>query len=170
MTTFSLIVACAQNMAIGKDNDLLWHISDDLKRFKSLTSGHTVVMGRRTFDSLPKKPLPKRRNIVLTRDVDFSYPISDKATGTLEVAHSIEEISRMVQNEDEVFIMGGAAIYQQFMPYVDNLYVTWVYQDFDADVYFPSIDPDIFFLKQIEPRQIDPETGLSFAYAHYVRR
>ena len=88
----SIIVAVAQNMAIGRDNDLLWHISDDLKRFKSLTGGHTVIMGRRTFDSLPKKPLPKRRNIVLTHDEGFRCDVPETATGTLEVAHSMTEV------------------------------------------------------------------------------
>jgi dihydrofolate reductase len=88
----SIIVAVAQNMAIGRDNDLLWHLSDDLKRFKSLTSGHTVIMGRRTFDSLPKKPLPKRRNIVLTRDPGWhaagadAYPSLEAALATLDGA------------------------------------------------------------------------------------
>ena len=97
----SIIVAVAQNMAIGRDNDLLWHISDDLKRFKSLTGGHTVIMGRRTFDSLPKKPLPKRRNIVLTHDEGFRYDVPETATGTLEVAHSMTEVLRLVEGEEE---------------------------------------------------------------------
>lgn len=167
---FSIIVACAQNMAIGKDNDLLWHISDDLKRFKSLTSGHTVVMGRNTFDSLPKKPLPKRRNIVVTHDPQFSYAVSPTATGTLEVAHSVDEVLALVGAEDEVFIMGGAAIYQQMLPLVKNLYITWVYQDFEADVYFPQLDMNEFELVKITERQQDPETGLWFAYADYRRK
>lgn len=165
----SIIVACAQNMAIGKDNDLLWHISDDLKRFKSLTSEHTVVMGRRTFDSLPKKPLPKRRNIVITRDPDFAYAVPEKASGTLEVAHTIAQVLDMVRDEPEVFIMGGASIYREFLPWVNNLYVTWVYQNFDADVFFPTIDLSQFRQVRITERQQDPETGLFFAYADYVR-
>lgn len=167
---FSLIVACAQNMAIGKDNDLLWHISDDLKRFKSLTSGHTVIMGRHTFDSLPKKPLPKRRNIVVTRDQQFAYAVPPTATGTLEVAHSVENVVDMVSGEAEVFIMGGATVYKQFLPMVKNLYITWVYQDFEADVYFPQLDMDEFELVKITERQQDPETGLWFAYADYRRK
>lgn len=166
----SMIVACAQNMAIGKDNDLLWHISDDLKRFKALTSGHSVIMGRRTFDSLPKKPLPKRRNIVLTHDADFHYDVSETATGTLEVAHSLSQVEKMIEGEDEVFVMGGASIYKAFLPMTKNLYVTWVYQDFDADVYFPVIDNSVFELVKITERQQDPETGLWFAYADYVRK
>lgn len=166
----SIIVACAQNMAIGKDNDLLWHISDDLKRFKSLTSGHAVIMGRNTFDSLPKKPLPKRRNIVLTHQSDFHYEVPPTATGTLEVAHSVEEVLMMVENEDEVFVMGGAAIYREFLPYVKQLYVTWVYQDFEADVFFPELDLSEYELVKITDRQQDAESGLYYAYADYVRK
>lgn len=166
----SIIVACAQNMAIGKDNDLLWHISDDLKRFKALTSGHTVIMGRKTFDSLPKKPLPKRRNIVITHDADFHYDVPETATGTIEVAHSVAEALKMVEGEEETFIMGGATMYKAFLPLVSNLYVTWVYQDFEADVYFPNIDLSEFLQVKITERQQDEESGLWFAYADYVRK
>lgn len=165
----SIIVAAAQNMAIGKDNDLIWHISDDLKRFKSLTSGHSVIMGRHTFDSLPKKPLPQRRNIVLTHDESFHFEVPASATGTLEVAHSVPQVLKMVEGEEETFIMGGAAIYQQLLPLVNRLYVTWVYRDFDADVYFPAIDPSQFRLSSITPRMTDPESGLEYAYAEYYR-
>lgn len=166
----SIIVACAQNMAIGKDNQLLWHISDDLKRFKSLTSGHTVLMGRRTFESLPKKPLPKRRNIVITHDPNFSYEVPETATGTLEVAHSIVEAMQMIKGEEEAFVMGGAAIYREMLPLATNLYITWVYQDFEADAFFPQVDLSDFQQVKITERQQDPETGLWFAYADYVRK
>ena len=166
----SIIVACAQNMAIGKDNDLLWHLSDDLKRFKALTSGHTVVMGRRTFDSLPKKPLPKRRNIVLTHDEEFHYEVPPTATGTLEVAHSIPQVLKMVQGEDETFIMGGGALYRDFLPLVNRLYVTWVYENFEADVFFPVIDRSVWHEVEVSERIQDEETGLWYAYAEYARK
>jgi len=166
----SIIVACAQNMAIGKDNDLLWHISDDLKRFKSLTSGHPVIMGRRTYDSLPKKPLPKRRNIILTHDPDFQPVSPANSTATIEVAHSIPQVLKLVRDEEEAFIIGGGTIYRDFLPLVKNLYVTWVYQDFEADVYFPAIDPSVFLQVGISERRQDPETGLWYAYADYVRK
>lgn len=165
----SIIVAAAQNLAIGKDNNLLWHISDDLKRFKSITSGHTVVMGRRTFDSLPKKPLPKRRNIVLTHDPEFHFDVPEKATGTLEVAHTIADVLKMVRDEEESFVIGGAALYQQFLPFAQRLYVTWVYQDFDADVFFPKIDLSVFRQISITERQQDSESGMWFSYADYQR-
>ena len=165
----SIIVAVAQNMAIGRDNDLLWHISDDLKRFKSLTGGHTVIMGRRTFDSLPKKPLPKRRNIVLTHDEGFRYDVPETATGTLEVAHSMTEVLLLVEGEEETFIMGGGTIYRDFLPLVNRLYVTWVYKDFEADVFFPVIDRSAFRQVSLSDRMTDPESGLEYAYAEYYR-
>ena len=166
----SIIVAVAQNWAIGKDNDLLWHISDDLKRFKALTGGHTVIMGRRTFDSLPKKPLPKRRNIVLTHDTAFCYDVPPTATGTLEVAHSVPSLLKMVEGEEETFLIGGATLYRDLLPFVQRMYVTWVYRDFEADVFFPKIDPSAFRQISLSDRMIDTESGLEYAYAEYVRR
>ncbi len=162
MYTLSIIVAAAENMAIGKDNDLLWHISADLKRFKALTSGHTVVMGRRTLDSLPKKPLPNRRNIVLTHDEGFAFP-------GVEVAHSIAELLQMLAKDGEVFVMGGATIYQQLLPYADKLYVTWVHSSFEADVFFPAIDEKHFRLLQSTAPVQDEAFGLTYHYADYER-
>ncbi len=113
MKPISIIVAIASNYAIGKDNDLLWHISDDLKRFKRITSGHTVVMGKNTFYSLPFRPLPKRRNIVLT-DVP-----GEKIEGC-EMAYSIDHAIELMDENSENFIMGGGSIYRQFMPLAQN--------------------------------------------------
>ena len=159
----SIIVAMAQNRAIGKDNDLLWHISDDLKRFKSLTSGHPVIMGRRTFESLPKRPLPKRRNIVLTHDSSFQYE-------GVEVAHSLNRVLDMVSDENESFVIGGAAVYDAFLPYARRLYVTHVMRDFEADVYFPIIDRSVFSLVEQQPTLHDESSNLDFYYAYYERR
>lgn len=158
----SIIVAIAQNNAIGNNNDLLCHLSDDLKRFKALTSGHPVIMGRKTFDSLPKKPLPNRRNIVLTRDASFDYP-------GVEVVNTIEQALSVVPSDEEAFIMGGATIYEQFLPYVDKLYVTWIYQDFTADTFFPSIDTNIFHQTSITETHQDPTNQIKYAYAEYER-
>lgn len=163
LPNISIIVAIAQNNAIGKDNDLIWHISDDLKRFKALTSGHTVIMGRNTWNSLPRRPLPKRRNIVLTHDVTF-------AEEGAEVAHSLQQVLDMVRDEEEAFIMGGAAVYRQFLPFVNHIYVTWVWQDFDADVYFPVIDMSVFAKVNESEVFVDAESGLRFSYADYQRR
>lgn len=158
----SIIVAIAQNNAIGKDNDLIWHISDDLKRFKALTSGHTVIMGRNTWNSLPRRPLPKRRNIVLTHSETF-------ADEGAEVARSIQQVFDMVRDEEEAFIMGGAAVYRQFLPFVNRIYVTWVWQDFDADVFFPVIDLSVFNKISESELFTDQESGLRFSYAEYCR-
>lgn len=160
----SIIVAIAQNGAIGKDNDLLWHLSGDLKRFKQLTTGHHVVMGRKTWDSLPKRPLPKRQNIVMTNNPDFA---ADGAT----VVHSVNDLFNVLKDcDDEVFVMGGAAIYKALLPFCRRLYITRVYRDYEADVYFPTIDMSEFTLVSLgEPLQ-DEESGLDFAYEEYERK
>lgn len=137
MTSFrkniSIIVAIAANHAIGKDNQLLWHLSDDLKRFKRLTSGHTVIMGRNTFLSLPKGALPNRRNIVITDQAGEQFE-------GCEMAYSIEEALERAGDEEECFIMGGGMVYRQMLPVAGRLYLTTVDHAFDADTYFPEID------------------------------
>ena len=129
----SIIVAIAENNAIGKDNQLLWHLSDDLKRFKRLTTGHTVIMGRNTFFSLPNGALPNRRNIVITDQPDETFE-------GCEMAHSIDEALQLAGDSDECFVMGGGMVYHQMMPVAGRLYLTKVHQSFDADTFFPEID------------------------------
>lgn len=129
----SIIVAIAQNFAIGKNNDLLFHLPNDLQRFKQITTGHPVIMGRNTFLSLPKGALPNRRNVVITDNPDEKF---DRC----EMVFSIDEAVKVVENESEAFIIGGGAIYRQFFPLAQKLYLTLVHQDFDADIYFPAID------------------------------
>lgn len=160
----SIIVAMAQNRAIGKNNDLLWHLSGDLKRFKKLTTGHPVVMGRKTWESLPKRPLPGRRNIVFTQNADY------KADGA-EVVHSVNALFKALKDcDEEVFIMGGAAIYNLLLPFTNRLYVTQVYREFDADVYFPTIDMSEFTLVNLSDPMFDEESGLDYAYEEYDRK
>lgn len=129
----SIIVAIAQNFAIGKNNDLLFHLPNDLKRFKEITTGHPVIMGRNTLLSLPKGALPNRRNIVITDNPDEKF---DRC----EMVFSIDEAVKAVENEAEAFIIGGGMIYRQFFPVAGKLYLTLVHQDFDGDVYFPEIE------------------------------
>ncbi len=129
----SIIVAIAENFAIGKNNDLLFHLPNDLKRFKGITSGHTIIMGRNTLLSLPKWPLPNRRHIVITDKPNDNFP-------GCEVVFSIDEAIAKVKNEDEAFIIGGGMIYRQFFPVAGKLYLTLVHKPFDADVYFPKIN------------------------------
>jgi dihydrofolate reductase len=164
MTKISIIVAVAENNAIGKDNKLLWHLSEDLKRFKRLTSGNPVIMGKNTYFSLPVRPLPKRKNIVIT---DVPGEQIDDCT----MAYSIEDAIEKMDNEKENFIIGGASIYRQFMPYADRLYITWVHKSFDADTFFPEVDEKEW--KEISREDIT-ETDEKNPYPHsfviYERR
>ncbi len=130
----SIVVAIALDGAIGRGNDLLWHLPADLKRFKELTTGHTILMGRKTFDSLPRGPLPNRRNIVVSR----SLPTRED----VEVYPTIEEALKACEADDEVFIIGGGEIYRQLLPHTDRIYLTRVQATFpDAEVFFPELDP-----------------------------
>ena len=135
MKNISIIVAIAQNNAIGKDNQLLWHIPEDLKRFKKLTTGRTIVMGKRTFESLPSRPLPNRRSIVIT-------DIAGETIPGCVMAYSIEEAIQLMDPLEENFIIGGGSVYRQFLPLAQQLYLTIVQKDFEADTFFPEIKYD----------------------------
>lgn len=161
----SIIVATAQNNAIGKDNSLLWHISEDLKRFKEITSGHKILMGRKTFESLPGI-LPNRPHIVLTRDMNFSVD-SDKVT----VIHNLDEVISNYKNSDEeIFIIGGGEIYNLLMPYADKLYLTKVKKDFDADTFFPQIDMNKWEVIHTSGDKSDDKSGLIFEFIDLIRK
>lgn len=127
----SIIVAIAENGVIGDKNALLWSIKEDMRRFRTTTTGHPVVMGRKTFESIGR-PLPKRTNVVITR--------SDTAFEGCEVAHSLEEAIAMFPADEEVFIIGGAQIYAQAMALADKLYLTIVHRNYEGDTSFPEID------------------------------
>ena len=128
----SIIVAVAQNGTIGDKNSLLWHIKEDMRFFRTTTSGHAVIMGRKTFESLGSKPLPKRTNIVITRqDVEFEGAVT---------AHSLQEAIAMAEGDEEIFIIGGAQIYAQALECADRLYLTLVEKDYEGDTSFPEID------------------------------
>lgn len=131
----SIIVAIAENNAIGKDNKLLWHLSDDLKRFKELTNGHLIVMGRNTFLSLPNGPLRNRIHLVIS-DIR-----GEKFEG-VQMAYSIEEALEMIGGDEEAFIIGGGMIYRQFLPLANRLYLTRVHVRIEGDTYFPEINHD----------------------------
>ena len=128
----TMIAAAAENNALGKNNDLIWHISEDLKRFKRLTSGHAIIMGRKTFESMTKA-LPNRKNIVLTNKKDYQ---PEGAT----VVHTLEDALALVKDDSQPFIIGGGEIYRLFMPYCDRIELTRVHHNFEADVFFPEID------------------------------
>ncbi|MBL7970789.1 MAG: dihydrofolate reductase [Prolixibacteraceae bacterium] len=158
----SIIVAIAQNFAIGKNNDLLFHLPNDLKRFRQITTGHPVIMGRNTLLSLPKGALPNRRNIVITDNPEEKF---DRC----EMASSIEEAVEAVKNEKEAFIIGGGMIYRQFYPIAGKLYLTLVHRDFDADVFFPEIDYSEWEELSREDHS-DEKNGFDFSYLDLKRK
>lgn len=160
----SLIVAIAQNNAIGKDNDLLWHLSEDLKYFKKTTNERTVLMGRKTWESLPFKPLKNRRNIVVSSQKDY-------AIDGAELFDSIEKAVEVLKTQkDEVFCIGGASLYKALLPKADKLYITRVYKDFEADVFFPEIDENIWEIKRLSPMLYDAKADLKFRFEVWERK
>lgn len=159
MKKISIIVAVANNWAIGKNNQLLWHISDDLKRFKEITKGHQVIMGRLTYLSLPKRPLPNRTNIVITDNPQ------EKFEGCITV-NSIGEAMSYCNEKEESFVIGGGSVYRQFLPYANKLYLTMVHKDFDADTFFPPVDPTQW--KLVERIDIDHDETTDFSYSFLV--
>lgn len=159
----NIIVAIAENYAIGKSGDLLCYLPDDLKHFKALTTGATVVMGKKTFYSLPRRPLPNRRNIVLTRDASFTHE-------GVDVAHSIEDLIATLTPEEKVFIIGGGEVYRQFMPLAKELHITHIHHTWeDADTFFPEIDTSIWQCQNKELHKADEKHAYAFTFATYVR-
>lgn len=148
-----IIVAATRDLAIGHEGDLLYHISADLKRFKCLTTGHPIIMGRKTFESFPNGPLPGRHNIVLSRREDY-HP--DGVT----VVRSLREALDVCKEEDKVFIIGGGEIYRQALPVADEIYLTLIdVERPDADTRFPEIK-----LPEVEFTEHDPRSGLDYAF------
>ncbi len=159
----SIIVAVSEDWGIGKDNELLWHISEDLKRFKRLTSGNVVIMGKKTWESLPKKPLPNRKNIVIT----------DNPKETFEsafTAYSIEDSLAKCTTGEEIFIIGGGSIYRQFMPLADRLFITHVHKKAPADIYFPEIDMKIWEISEEEEFVSGENESIPYTYTVYKRK
>src|SRR5471030_1156974 len=152
----SISVAVAMNNVIGKDNKLLWHISEDLKRFKMITSNKKMIMGRKTFESLPGI-LPNREHIVITRDENFKVD-SDKVTIVHDLNSLLEKYSKC---EDEIFVIGGAEIYKQLLPYTQKIYLTKIDETFESDTFFPVINYDEFKKEYISELFTDEKNGLN---------
>ena len=160
MKNISIIACVGKNLELGKNNDLIWHLPNDLKYFKTVTSGKTVIMGRRTFESLPGI-LPKRRNIVL------QLPNESKIDG-VEIFNSIPDILDNIKDEDEAFIIGGASIYRQFLPYANKLYLTEVMEECrDCDVYFPKFDKTKYKKRVLERNDLN---NLKFNFVIYEKK
>ena len=156
------VVAIAENRAIGKDNELLWRMPADLKHFKSVTTGGTVIMGRRTFDSI-NRPLPNRHNIVVTHQ---KYLDIEGVT----IAHSIDEALATVANENEVFIVGGAGIYNAAMNHTNRIYLTTVHHNFDADTFFPELKLSEWKIISEEPHPADEKNPYPYTFTLMERK
>ncbi|MBC8319270.1 MAG: dihydrofolate reductase [Bacteroidetes bacterium] len=163
MKNISIIVAIASNNAIGKDNDLLWHISKDLKRFKQITKDHYVVMGKRTYYSLPVQPLPNRTNMIIT-------DVPDEEIDNCLMAYSIEEAIDKMDSSKENFIIGGGSIYKQFMPHANKLYITRVHKDYEADTFFPEISLDYWELIYEQHIDNDPQNDFTYTFEIYNKK
>ena len=158
----TIIAAIAENNALGKDNQLIWHLPADLNRFKKTTLNHVVIMGRKTFESLGK-PLPNRTNILVTRDKNY------KAEGCV-VVNSVKEALVAATKEDEnPFILGGAEIYKQAMPFTDKLDITFVHHQFNADVFFPEIDKTIWKETSREDFKADEKNKYDYSFVTFER-
>lgn len=159
----SIIVAVAENNVIGKDNGLIWHLPEDLKRFKQLTTGHTIIMGRKTFESLGRV-LPNRKHIVLCKSNILE--IQDE---NVEVISDIKLLDKYIQSEEESFVIGGASIYRLLMPYVNKMYITKIHQDFEGDVYFPEVNEVEWKITLRENGVKDEKNPYDYEYINYER-
>ena len=160
----STIVAIANNNVIGKDNKLIWHLPEDLKRFKQITTGKNIIMGRKTFESLGRV-LPNRKHIILCNDMEMNIDNEN-----VEILDDISKLDKYINSDEENFVIGGATIYKLLMPYINKLYITKINEDFVGDVYFPEI-------KEEEWKEISKEKGLKndenpydYEYITYVRK
>lgn len=159
----AIIVAVAHDHVIGKDNQLIWHLPNDLKYFKERTMYHVIIMGRRTFESLPKL-LPNRTHWVITKQTDYDVPSG------VRVFHSVEEAMAAARTLDMAFVIGGAQIYEATMPYVDRLYVTEVDYDFAGDAFFPAIDTDIWQETERIVGTVDEKNRYPHSFVTYERK
>lgn len=157
-----MIAAAGQNNELGKDNDLVWHLPNDFKRFKSLTTGHHILMGRKTFESFPK-PLPNRTHVVITRNMDYHRE-------GIQVVHSLEAAIEIAQDDPQPFIIGGGEIYKLGMQLADRIELTRVHGSFDADTYFPDIPESDWQLVEKVHHPADEKHQYAFTYETYDRR
>ena len=160
MSKLSIIVAMSSNRAIGINNTLPWHLTEDLKHFKSLTTGHTIIMGRKTYESIGK-PLPNRRNIVVSRNLDTFYD-------DVEIVHSLEDAFSISSNDEEVFIIGGSNIYEQSLNLVEYLYITEIAKAFEGDAFFPEIDKSLWTESSRETHV--SSDGLEFSFVSLQKK
>ena len=160
----SIICALTANAAIGNKGQLLYYLPADLKHFKNLTTGHTIIMGRKTFESLPKGALPNRRNVVITRQADYTAP-------NIEVFHSFEDALQACQNDDQVFVIGGESVYAAALPLAQRLCLTHVDATPDeADTFFPTYDATLWTEESREHHEPDEKNHLAYDFVNYIRK
>lgn len=160
----SMIVAFANNNVIGKDNKLIWKLPEDLKRFKAITSGKTIIMGRKTFESLGRV-LPNRIHIVLTKNKDYEYEHEQ-----VKIINDVEELQPYIESEEENFVIGGEAIYKMLMPLSKKLYITRLYEDFGGDTFFPEIDEKIWRVVKREKGLRNEDNPYDYEYIDYIKK
>lgn len=160
----SVIVAMGDDRSIGRGGDLAFHISADLKHFKQITMGHPVIMGRKTFESLPKGALPGRRNIVITRNAAFSAP-------NVETVGSLDDALKLVADNDEAFIIGGGTVYAQAFPMAERLYLTRIHASLpEADTFFPEVDEALWQPLDAPVTALDEKSGLNYTFINLERK
>lgn len=160
----SIIAAISENNVIGKDNKLLWHLPEDMKRFKTLTTGHTIIMGRKTFESLGRI-LPDRKHIVLTRDMSYNID-----SDWVKVIHNIDELEEYINDKEENFVIGGALIYNQLMSKAQKMYITKIHKSYEGDSYFPKISEEEWKIVEEKQGIKDEKNNLDYEFVTYVRK
>ena len=160
----SIIVAKAKNNIIGKDNKIIWHLPEDLKHFKNITTGHKIIMGRKTFESLGRV-LPNRKHIIFSNNPSFNVNEEN-----VKVVHSLLEIQDLIEGKEEAFVIGGAMIYNFLMPYVKKMYVTEIDKEFEGDTFFPKIDNNIWKEISREKGIKDEKNNLDYYFVTYERK
>lgn len=157
-----LIAAVSENNALGKNNELIWHLPNDFKRFKTLTSGHYIIMGRKTFESFPK-PLPNRTHVIITRQKDY-------LAKDCIVVDSIEKALESCPKNEDVYVIGGGEIYKQSLPFIDKIEITRVHGTFEADTFFPVIDMELWIKTNSEFNPKDEKHSFDYSFDTYTRK
>ena len=158
----SLIVAMDKNRVIGKENDIPWRIPKDWEYVKNTTSGHPIILGRKNFESIGRA-LPNRRNIILTSDKDLNFE-------GCEIVHSIDDVFELCKNEEEIFIFGGEQIYNMFLPYVEKMYITKIYYEFEGDTFFPEVNFDEWKEVSVEKGVMNDKNPYNYYFHVYERK
>ena len=165
----SIIAAIGKNNELGYKDKMPWHLPDDLKRFRRITTGHTLIMGRKTFESLPRI-LPERKHIVITRNSSYKVKNIEDGDPQVLVLHSIEKLLETLNPDEEYFVIGGGEIYRQLLPYSDKMYLTIIEKEFTADTFFPEIDYEQWEIIEKEPGKEDEKNSLPYYWLTLRRR